>query len=107
MNDLFWTFTITEAMRAWTEKNREKIEAKYLDDMRYIGVDFCETFDTNWNFEIRWPEYEQTLMYVASVWIWYSVIIDWDIRRNTVEEFLWYIEDLENQIIELEKSLKK
>jgi hypothetical protein len=34
-------------MRAWTEENKEKIEAQYLDDMRYIGVDFCETFNTN------------------------------------------------------------
>lgn len=41
-------------------------------------------------------------MYVASVWIWYTVIVDGDIWRDTIDEFLDHIETLENNIRTLE-----
>lgn len=103
-------FETTKEMKQRVKENKEGLESKNIEDMRTYWIAFCDKFfrETKGQFDIWWnPDNDMFLMYVASVWIWYSVIIDWDIWRNTVEEFLWYIEDMENKIIELEKELKK
>lgn len=107
-NNLFWKFTITEPMREWAEEHKEQIEAKYLDDMRSIWIEFCNKFNTEGDFDM-WgnPDWDQCLMYVASIGIWPSVIIDWDIWRDTVEEFLSFIEESENYINFLKENVKR
>ena len=44
------------------------------------------------------------LLYVCSI-KWLSIIVDWDIRFDNWDEFLDYISDMENYIINLEKTL--
>lgn len=100
-------FKITDDMRKWCKENKEEIESKYLDDMRNIWIDFCETFDTEWNFDM-WgnPDGDMCLMYVASVGNLPTLILDGDIWRDTVDEFLGYIEELENYAQTLREKLK-
>lgn len=78
-----------------------------MDTKRTYWIAFTDTF---WryckgNFDTRGND-EQYLMYVWDVQ-WMTVVIDWDIRRDTTEEFLDYIEDLENKIINLNEKFKK
>lgn len=100
-------FKITNAMRKWCEENKEDIESKYLDTMRSIWIDFCEEFNTEWNFDMWWnPDWDMYLMYVASVGNLPTLILDWDIWRDTVEEFLGFIEDNEIYAQQLREKLK-
>lgn len=100
-------FKITDEMKKWCEENKEDIESKYLDTMRSIWIDFCEEFNTEWNFDMRWnPDWDMFLMYVASVGNLPTLILDWDIWRETVDDFLDFIEDSENYAIQLREKLK-
>ncbi len=100
-------FKITDEMRKWCEENKEGIESKYLDTMRTYWIAFCEEFNTEGNFDMWWdPDWDMYLMYVASVGNLPTLILDWDIWRETVEEFLDFIEDNENYAMHLREKLK-
>lgn len=100
-------FKITNEMRKWCEENKEDIERKYLDTMRSIWIDFCEEFNTEGNFDMWWnPDWDMYLMYVASVGNLPTLILDWDIWRETVDEFLDFIEDNEIYAQQLREKLK-
>lgn len=100
-------FKITDEMRKWCEENKEDIESKYLDTMRSIWIDFCEEFHTEGNFDMWWnPDWDMYLMYVASVGNLPTLILDWDIWRETVDEFLGFIEDNEIYAQQLREKLK-
>lgn len=101
------TFEITDAMRKRAEENKEGLESKDLESMRTYGVAFCDEFyrECQGNFDTWWMD-DLCLMYVWDV-AWMTVVIDWDIRRDTAEEFLEYVEDLENRIINLNSLVKK
>lgn len=97
-------FTITDEMKKRAEENREWLESQYYETKRNYGVAFCDEFyrEIKGNFDTRWMD-DLYIMYVGDV-CWMTVVIDGDIRRDTVEEFLDYIEDLENRIINLNKK---
>ena len=98
-------FTITNEMKKRVKENKEGLESKNIDDVRTYWIAFCDEFfkETKGQFDTWWNrDDDMFLMYVASVWIWYTVIIDGDIRRDTIDEFLDHIETLENNIRTLE-----
>ena len=99
-------FTITDEMRARANEpqNKRYIESGYLDDLDYIGVQFCNHFNTAWNFDTWGGEDDPMLMYVASVH-WLTVVVEGDGWRDTVDEFLDFISDNENYIIDLRKRV--
>lgn len=91
------------------ENHKDDIESQYMDTMRQIGVDFCTKFNPQGNFDM-WgnPDGDMLLMYTANIpSLWLTVVIDGDIRWDTVEEFLSFIEDSENYIIQLNKKFDK
>ena len=101
-------FKITDEMKKRCLENKHWLEWD-LENKRTYWIAFCDKFyrDIKWNFDTRWNfDWDTYLMYVASVWIWYTVIIDWDIWRENIDEFLDYIDDLENRILVLENKLK-
>lgn len=97
-------FEITDVMKKRAEKNRDGLESQFIEDKRTYWIAFTDTFfrECKGNFDTRWRD-EQSLMYVWDV-AWMTVVIDWDIRRDTIEEFLDYMEDLENKIINLNEK---
>jgi len=102
-------FKITDEMKKRAEENKEWLLAEDMETRRTYWIAFTDKF---WryckgNFDTRWNFYdaEIDLMYVWNV-EWMTVIIDWSIRRDTIEEFLDYIEDLENRIINLNEKFK-
>lgn len=101
-NDLFWKFTITPEMREWAEQHKSKIESQYLDDMRSVWIEFCNHFNTQWNFDF-WGNEDVILIYTAYIKkVKRTEIIMDEIRRETIDEFLECIEDMENSIISRE-----
>ncbi len=100
-------FKITDEMKKRAEENKEWLESRFIDTKRTYWVAFCDKFwrECEWNFDTRWMD-DLYIMYVWDV-AWMTVVIDWDIRRDTVEEFLDYIEDLENKIINLNEKFKR
>ena len=94
-------FKITDEMKKRCEENKSWLESQFMDTKRTYWIAFIDTF---WryckgNFDTRGMD-DLYIMYVWDV-AWMTVVIDWDIRRDTIEEFLDYIEDLENKIINL------
>ena len=102
-------FTITDEMKKRCEENKSWLESKFIDDMRTYWIAFCDKFwrECKWNFDTRWNfDCETYLCYVWDV-CGMTVIIGWDIRWNTVEEFLDIMEELENKIINLNEKFWK
>ena len=100
-------FEITDEMRQRAEKNKEWLESQFTDTKITYAIAFCSDFrkQCKGNFDVRWVD-EQYFLYVWDV-AWMTVVIDWDIRRDTIEEFLDHVEDLENKIINLNEKFRK
>ena len=98
-------FKITDEMRQRAEDNREDLESNDLDNRDYTAVDFCSTFNTEWNFDVRGWDSDPMQMYVWDV-CWMTVVVDWNVRRGTAEEFLDIIEEMENRLIQKNEELK-
>ena len=101
-------FKITDAMKKWANENKEGLESNDLLNKRTYGIAFCNTFyyeGFKWDFD-TWgnPEDDMFLMYVSDIH-WLTVVIDGDIWRDTVEEFLRKVEDAENYIRELQEKV--
>ena len=98
-------FVITDEMRCFVKENEKIFSSQYLDTMRYAWIDFCSKFNTKWNFDM-WgnPDGDMFLLYVCNI-KWLTIIIEWAVWFNNWEEFLDCINDMENYIIYLEKSL--
>lgn len=99
-------FKITNEMKKRAEENKSWLESQFIDTKRTYWIAFCDKFyrECKWNFDTRWMD-DLCIMYVWDVQ-WMTVVIDWNIRRDTIEEFLDYIEDLENKIINLNEKFK-
>ena len=97
-------FKITDEMEKRADSNREDLESNDLDTRDYIAVDFCNTFGTDWNFDVRWWD-DAMQMYVWTV-CWMTVVVDWNVRRDTAEDFLDQIDRMENWIIKKNKKYK-
>lgn len=97
-------FTITDTMKKRCEENKSWLESQFTDTKISYAIAFCSDFwkECKGNFDVRGVD-EQYYLYVWDV-AWMTVVIDWDIRRDTIEEFLDYIEDLENKIINLNEK---
>lgn len=99
-------FKITNKMRQRAKENKEGLLGD-LENKRTYGIAFCSDFyrDLQGNFDTRGNfDGEVDLMYVADIH-WLTVIIDGAIRWESVEEFLDYIEKMENKIIYLKNVL--
>lgn len=94
-------FKITEEMRNRAYENKEGLESKYIDTMRTYAIAFCDEFyrDITGNFD-TWGNFdcETYIMYIWDV-RGETVIIDGELRWDTVEEFLDIVEECENRII--------
>ena len=98
-------FEITDEMRQWCEDHRDDLEAEYLTDRDYVAVEFCNHFNTEWNFDVRWWD-DAMQMYVWSV-CWMTVVVDWNVWRDTAEEFLDTVEVMENWIYKKNEEFRK
>ena len=99
-------FKITDRMEKRCKKYKEWLEAEDMETRRRYWIDFCEELGLEWCFD-TWGDFydwEISLMYVADVQ-WLTVIIDWDIWRDTIGEFLDLIDSMENEIIRLNNVL--
>ena len=99
-------FKITEEMKKRAEENKDKIESQYLDDMDFIWVDFCSHFNTNWSFDVWGGDSDPMLIYVWDIG-GHTVVIEWEARRGTVQEFLDFIEEKENFILSQNEEIKE
>lgn len=99
-------FNITEEMRLRADENREDLESNDLDTRDYIAVDFCNTFNTDGNFDIWGGDSDPMQMYVGTV-CWMTVVVDWNVWRDTAEEFLDQIDRMENWIIKKNRKYKE
>ena len=81
---------------------RDYVESHYEDDyseaMVRFWIEFCNEFGTRGDFDTWWGDVE-TIMYIWKIGK-YTVVVDWDIWWSNKEEFLSFIEEMENYIIE-------
>lgn len=98
-------FVITDEMRSFVKENEKQFSSQYLDTMRYAWINFCNKFSTKGNFDM-WgnPDGDMSLLYVCNI-KWLTIIIEWAVWFDNWEEFLDCINDMENYILYLEKSL--
>ena len=101
-------FKITDKMREWVRANKDDLFSRDLELQRATAIEFCDEFNTEGQFD-TWgqPNWDMYIMYVASIGIWPTVIIDWDIWRDNEDEFLKNIEEMENYIIKLKDKYNR